>query len=284
VAPATAGFLRFAVAALMLMALTAWTHKGVPRIRRGQILPLFLLGLTGVFSYNIFFFKGLTLVHAGRAAMIIALNPITITLFSALIFKERLSPIQCAGVLLSVAGAVVVVSHGHPSMLFTQGVGLGEVLILGCVASWSAFSLIGKAVLSDLSPLVSITFAATIGGALLAVPAFMEGFPAQVPAYAVRDWLSIVYLGAFGTVFGFIWYYQGIRAIGPSRAGLFINVVPVSGILLARLILDEPVTLSLAVGGLLVLVGIYVTNRFRITREPAAAPPACTLPAGSRPA
>jgi len=73
-------------------------------------------------------------------------------------------------------------------------------------------------------------------------------------------WLSLFYLGFFGTVIGFVWYYEGIKALGPTKASLFINFVPISAVLLAFLILDEPITPSLLVGTILVSSGVYLTN------------------------
>jgi drug/metabolite transporter (DMT)-like permease len=74
------------------------------------------------------------------------------------------------------------------------------------------------------------------------------------------DWLSLFFLAFFGTVVGFVWYYEGIKSIGPTRAGLFINFVPVSAICLAWLLLGEPVTLSLLTGAVFVGTGVYMTN------------------------
>jgi hypothetical protein len=75
--------------------------------------------------------------------------------------------------------------------------------------------------------------------------------------------LLLFYLGVFGTVVGFVWYYEGIKSIGPSRASQFINLVPVSAIVLAFFLLDEPITASLAIGAALVVVGVYITNSLR---------------------
>jgi len=72
----------------------------------------------------------------------------------------------------------------------------------------------------------------------------------------------LAYLAVFGTVLGFLWYYEGIQAIGATKASLFINFVPVSAILMAFVILREPVTLSLLSGGMLVTGGVFLTNRF----------------------
>lgn len=262
VTPASAAFLRFAVATLCLHLLAWRIDGGLPRLRPGQAFGVTMAGLTGVFSYNLFFFTGLTYLTASRASLIIATNPVFIALASAAFFGDRLHRLRILGILLSGAGAMVVISKGRAGLFAAgAGLGVGEALIFGAVASWVAFSLIGKRVLADLSPLASITYAATAGTLALLVPALMDGLPSHLGGYRLADWLWIGYLGVFGTAVGFIWYYQGIRSIGPSRAGLFINFVPVSAILLGILILHEPVTASLFAGAALVTTGAFLTNR-----------------------
>lgn len=261
VGPFSASFLRFLTASFCLVLIT-WKIEGrFPGIRKQLIFPLILLGLTGVFSYNLFFFKGLRLIDAGRASIIIANNPIFITLLSMLLFKERITLLKFVGVLISVTGAVIAISRGDLNNIMTGGLGLGEFFIFCCVASWVCYSLIGKAVMTDLSPLVSVTYSAIIGTACLFIPALFEGILRDMKYYMTSEWISIFYLGFFGTVLGFVWYYEGIKKIGPTRAGLFINFVPIAAIILAFLILKEPLTLSLFVGALFVCSGVYLTNR-----------------------
>jgi drug/metabolite transporter (DMT)-like permease len=260
VPPFSAAFFRFLFAAACLYILAVRREGKIPRLERQHILPVALLGLTGVFAYNVFFFKGLKLITAGRASIIIANNPIIISVFSALFFKESLSPIKVAGILISVSGAVIAISGGDPLALFAGGIGIGDLLIFGCVLSWSAYSLIGKHVMRDLSPLAAVSHSAAVGVLALLIPAFMEGMPVAVPDYSMADWGNLAYLGLFGTVLGFVWYYEGIRVIGPSRASLFINFVPISAICLAHLILKEPLTVSLLVGGILVITGVTLNH------------------------
>jgi drug/metabolite transporter (DMT)-like permease len=112
-----------------------------------------------------------------------------------------------------------------------------------------------------LSPLVLVSYSATIGAVALFIPAYFEGLVQNIGSQSAVDWLCISYLGIFGTVAGFVWYYQGVERIGPTKAGLFINFVPIFAILSAFLILREPITLSLAVGAILVISGVYLTNR-----------------------
>jgi drug/metabolite transporter (DMT)-like permease len=260
VEPFSAAFLRFALASLLLLILTWRQEKRFPLPSKSQILPLVLLGLTGVFAYNAFFFNALRLIDAGRAAVIIALNPVFIGLLASYLFKDRLGPIKLIGILLSVTGAVVVISRGEVSHLFEGGIGWGEILTLGCMASWVTYSLIGKAILKGMSPLVSVSYSSVIGTVALFLPACAEGMISHFTEYGLSDWLGISYLGIFGTVLGFVWYYEGIQKIGPTRAGQFINFVPISAIVLAFFILGEPITWSLLLGSLFVVGGVYLAN------------------------
>ncbi|MEE9536434.1 MAG: DMT family transporter [Desulfobacterales bacterium] len=260
VGPFSAAFFRFAIASVFLV-LLAWKVEGkITLIKKRQILPVFLLGLTGVFCYNLFFFKGLKLIEASRAAIIIANNPIFITLFSAIFFKEKLNTLKITGILISVSGAIIAISRGDVLEILQGNLGLGEFYIFLCVVSWVIFSLLGKVVMTDLSPLSSVTYSSITGTILLFPPALREGL-ADCIYYSISDWWNIFYLGFFGTVLGIVWFYEGINQIGPTKAGLFINFVPISAILLAFFILGEPLTLSLLIGTILVTCGVYLTNR-----------------------
>ena len=260
VGPFSAAFFRFVVASIFLVFIT-WKVEGkIPVLRKRQILPILLLGMTGVFCYNLFFFKGLKLIEASRAAIIIANNPVFIALFSTVFFKEKLNALKVTGIIISVTGAVIAITRGDVLEILHGNLGLGDFYIFLCVLSWVIFSLLGKAVMVNLSPLSSVTYSIIIGTILLFVPALMEGLVDCI-YYSISDWWNIFYLGFFGTVLGFVWFYEGINQIGPTRAGLFINFVPISAVLLAFLILGEPLTFSLLIGTLLVSTGVYLTNR-----------------------
>jgi len=186
---------------------------------------------------------------------------VLIAIFATLLFDEKMTLLKACGILLSVAGAVVAISKGSLALLFSGGFGLGELMILCCVASWVSFSLIGKVAMQGMSPLRSITLSSIAGMVFLLVPAAREGVFSDMWQYGAPAWIALLYLGIFGTVLGFVWYYQGIALIGTMRAGLFINFVPISAIFLAWGLLGEPITSSLLVGLVLVLTGVYLTNR-----------------------
>jgi drug/metabolite transporter (DMT)-like permease len=261
VGPFSIGFLRFTIASMLLLGLT-WKIEGrLPPLRKYQILSIILLGLIGIGLYNVMFYKGLKIIEASRAALIIATCPIFITIFSAIFLKEKITPLKALGIAISVCGATVVISKGDMSRIIDGGIGRGELYIFCCVLSWATYSLIGKGVMKELSPLTAVSYSAAVGAIALFVPACFEGLIGNIAHQSARDWLCISYLGVFGTVIGFVWYYQGVERLGPTKAGLFINFVPIFGILSAFLILRERVTFSLAVGAVLVISGVYLTNR-----------------------
>jgi drug/metabolite transporter (DMT)-like permease len=259
--PFTIAFLRFAMASVLLLSLT-WIKEGrLPRVSLRQMPLVILLGMTGIFAYNVLFFKGLSLIEAGRAALIVATCPAFIAIASILFLREKIGPVQAIGIPLSILGATVVISKGDLGQIVAGGVGRGELYILGCVLNWAAYSLLGKVVMRQLSPLASVSYSSLIGAIALAFPALYEGLTRTVRHASLLDWTSIAYLAVFGTVIGFVWFYQGVQLIGTTRAGLFINFVPISAVILAFFMLREPITWSLAVGAVLVLSGVYLTNR-----------------------
>ncbi|MBW2514704.1 MAG: DMT family transporter [Deltaproteobacteria bacterium] len=260
VAPFSAAFLRFVIASIPLLILTYRMEGRFPPIQKEKLFYLLLLGLTGVFSYNVFFFKGLRLIHAGRASLIIANNPIFIAMASFFLFKEKLNAVKIVGILVSVTGAMIAISRGNLQGMLTESFGFGDLFIFLAVLSWVTYSLIGKRVMQDVSAIEAVTYASVTGAVMLFPAALAEGMPTDIFNYTLSNWFSLLYLGIFGTVLGFVWYYEGIKKIGPSKASLFINFVPISAIVLAFLFLDEPITLSLLAGAAMVSLGVYLTN------------------------
>ncbi|HPJ92404.1 MAG TPA: DMT family transporter [Deltaproteobacteria bacterium] len=261
IGPFSGSFLRFVFASVFLLVICHSLEGGLPRLKGPQILTAVLLGLTGVFAYNVLFLAGLKTVSAGRASIIIANNPVFLALFSSLIFKEQLSVRRVFGIVLSLMGAVIAITRGNPSMIWQGAVGFGEVLIFGCVASWVSYSLIGKKLMQDISPVSAVTYSSIFGALFLSFPAYMEDITHSFANYSFLTWMSILYLAAFGTVIGFTWFYEGIKTIGATRSGVFINFVPISAILMAFVILGEKMDISLVFGVTLVTLGVFLTNR-----------------------
>lgn len=133
VGPFSIAFLRFAIASMLLLLLT-WKLEGkFPGMTKRRIALVILLGMTGIFTYNVLFFKGLKLIEASRAALIIATCPVFITLCSASFLKEKINLVKGLGIVISVCGAIVVISRGDIKDIFAGSLGMGELYIFCCV-------------------------------------------------------------------------------------------------------------------------------------------------------
>jgi drug/metabolite transporter (DMT)-like permease len=260
--PLAASSLRFILASTMLLLAILIRDKSLPGLTWKQWGAMGLLGLTGVFSYNIFFFTGLQTVEAGRASMIIAVNPVVTTLLAIFFFGERCNLQRSIGMIFSVSGAMVVISRGNPvALLQGNSGGIGEFYILGCVLSWSAYTLIGKRLLKDVEPLIAVAYSCSIGAVFLTVAALNNGQWIEVNEITAISAGCLFYFAFFGTTLGFIWFYDGVKKLGAARAAMYVNLVPVSGIILGILILGEQLSTSLFIGSGFVFTGLFLINR-----------------------
>ena len=105
-----------------------WHFEGrLQPLRKKQIFLVFLSGMTGVFLYNVFFLTGLQTVMASRASVIVASNPVFISLFASLLFRgERMTLLKMVGIVLSVSGAIYVISRGNPAEILQGGSAAGR--------------------------------------------------------------------------------------------------------------------------------------------------------------
>ena len=227
--------------------------------------PYALLGLTGILAYNLFFFYGLTYATATESSLIIASSPIVAALLGVVFLRERLLPGRAVGIALSTAGVVVLVlgaAAGSPDPGVQGGRVPGALLMLGGVVSWAVYSVVGKTVLSHVSPWVATSRAAYWGTLFLTVLVVLRPDPTSV-ALARMDapaWLGIGYLSLVCTVFGFVAWYRGVAAVGVAGSAAFLNLVPLFTLAMAAATLGERLAWIQGVGGLMVMGGVYLVG------------------------
>jgi drug/metabolite transporter (DMT)-like permease len=137
---------------------------------------------------------------------------------------------------------------------------VGDALFVGAAVSWAAYTLAGRRATARYGS-VSANVYATAAGALLLLPvSFLTGGWSPLARAPVQAWGSIAYLSVGGTVLGFVAFYEGVRLIGAARASSFALLVPIFGVLSSVLVLGEPLRRMLAVGGAVVLAGLWLAE------------------------
>lgn len=262
--PLFAASLRFLLASIALLLFVWLAQVQLLRPSLRQWLQLALLGFFGIFFYNLCFFYGLHYINASRASLIVALNPAVIGLASWLLFKERLGRAKVAGIAICIAGASIVIVSRNPQLLATNAdAWIGDLLIFGCVLSWGVYSLFSRELNQTLGPVQTVTYSILLGTAMLWATSALRGELSvdTLVSLGPQQWLSLMYLGVLGSALAYIGYYDGIRKIGATRSGVFIALNPLTAVILGALLLGEQLTLTMCLGGGLILTGIYLCNK-----------------------
>lgn len=259
--PFSSAFLRFLLASLFLVFLTRRLESSLPPLTRRTLPWLLLLAASGIFAYNALFFAGLRTVPAGRAALILASAPSVMALCARVLFKERLSRTAALGIAISLGGVALIVAGSETGLGLANGLTAGDMCIFGCVATWTVYTLAGKKAMEHVAPYGAVTWSCILGALMLLPAALAFGLIQDIRHADPTVWGCLVFFGVLATGFGFSWYYEGVRALGPTKAGVFINLVPVVAVFLGWIVLDEQPAVTLAVGGTLVLCGVWLTNK-----------------------
>jgi drug/metabolite transporter (DMT)-like permease len=260
VPPLAAAVWRFLFAVVSLTAIVLWHHRRLPVLRRAEWLYVLALGATGIFLYNICFLFGMQHMAAGRGALVVALNPVMVTLGAWLLLGESMTRLKALGSGVALIGCLTVIGKGSPLVPLTGDIGAGEWLILACAVLWASYTLIGRMAMRTISPLVATAYASVAGWLMLLTVALAHAPGELAPDYSMRSWAALLFLGLLGTTLGFTWFNQGVQKIGAARASIFINLVPVAAVLQAAWLLDERPGPSVLFGGLLVLTGVALTQ------------------------
>lgn len=259
-APLAAAAVRFLLAGLVLAGVALLAEGRVPRPGNSREWgSVSGLAMTGIFIYALCFFYGLKHITAGRGALVVALNPVVAALAAWFLGQERMNRSKLAGIGIALLGCLTVIGNGDPLALLHGAVGIGEWLIVGCVLCWTVYTFIGRHATRSLTPLVSTLWASLIGALLLGTTALIQGATSPLH-WSATVWASVVFLAIGGTALGFTWFAAGVKALGAAKASAFVNLVPVFAVLQAALLLGEHLETAVLGGGLLVIVGVWLTT------------------------
>jgi len=234
---------------------------------RANIWLLLALGAIGMAMFNMLMYLSLRHTTAVNVSIIQAVMPVFIIVANFVVFRQRVVVLQCLGLIFSILGVLVISTSGNPSAFFTEGLNRGDLIMLVASAFYAGytFGLRWRPDIHWLSFMWVLAAGATLGVFPFAVwEMATSGF--TVPS--IGGWWMLVYVMLFPTVISQLAYAKGVSILGGNRAGLFINLVPIFGSLLAVLVLREAFQWHHAAGLVMVVGGImlaeYVAGRAAI--------------------
>lgn len=260
VSPMLLNLLRWVIAAVVLGFLARDKLRGDWAAIRKSAGLLVALGLGGMTIFGAGLYLALNFTSAINVSIMQASMPLVVIVTGYLVYGTRTSPAQVAGFLISVVGVLVTVSHGDIWHLSELGLNAGDAIMFVAILSYGLYTVGLRR-----RPKVhwqTFMLALMVAAAATSIPpAVLEWTVGRSGWPTAQGWMIVAYTGIFPSLLAQAFYVRGVELIGPNRAGLFINLVPISGTLLSILILGEAFHLYQALALALVLGGIWLAER-----------------------
>ena len=258
-APFIITFGRFLFACLWLFPILMLQKQRV-LIDRDLLKIFVVLGFTGIFLHNVLMYKGLEYISASITSLIFAFIVVQVAVIDSIIYRKLPSLGSILGIILSVLGIVIVVTGGDLSDLETGEFGWGIFLIFGSALSWAIYTVVSRRALRQHSPLI-VTSYASLAGLALTLPFPITNFKTTTFIFSdSSSILFVIFLGVASSAITFIWHHQAIKKLGVLSTSIYLNLMPIFGVLSAALILGETIDRYVLVGGVLVICGIVLVN------------------------
>ena len=269
VPPFTIAALRFGIASVLLFAWARIANRPLSPIGRSDVPMILGLAVTAVAGYNWLFLTALTLAPAADGAILVpGLAPVFTAVIAGIVLREHLGLRGFAGLAIAAVGLLLVVGPGGEAGGTRL---LGDALFVAGAVLWGVYSVLAR-IASRRFDAVSTTLYGTALGTLILIPLAVAERGGEAVAGAPFEALAgIGYLAVFGTVAAFVLLNLGVARVGAARASAFALLVPVVGVLTSVAFLDEELGPLTVIGGIVVLVGLWLIEH-RGGR--AASPPA----------
>ena len=260
IAPVTLSFLRWSFAFLIILPF-AWRHL----VRdwnaiRGRLGVMIVLSITGIGAFNTLQYWALEHTQALNTLLLQSAAPLVVAVWSLALLGVRLTLAQAAGVLLSMAGVLIILMHGDLTKLSNIEFNIGDLIFIVALAIFGIYSVLSlkRPNIHGLS-FVAFTFGA---GAACLIPLFIwELFARPLMQLDTANLLTLAYVALFPSTIAYLCYNRGVQLIGANRAAPFFHVVPVFGTVMSIIFLGEHPQAFHFIGFALVLTGVFVASR-----------------------
>lgn len=255
VAPVTLIFLRFSIAAAVLLLIV----RELPPVRAWPALAG--MGFVGVFVHQMLQSYALTMTSATSTGWLIGVTPIWSALLSALVLRERFGFWKVVGLVGGFAGALLVVTRGEFSArVLGRPSTAGDLLILISTVNWALYSVLGHRTIRELGPRRATSGAMLFGAAMLTPVFVVQRGWRQVPALSVTGWSAVLFLALACSAAGYLFWYGALERIEVSRVAALLYAEPLVTFSAAVLLLGEQVSGVVVAGGVLVLASVLIAQ------------------------
>lgn len=230
-------------------------------LARQHFKLLLVLVVSGVIGFNLLTYWALNYTTAINVTLLNSATPLFMIILSYVAFREKMTSRIFVSIMLSIIGIVWVTTQGSLERLLALQFNSGDLIMLVAVFSWSVYSIILKQKGNVMSPLPLFGYCLVLGVIFSIPAAFVELQFKTIHSFGYKEIFALLYLGFFPSVCSFLLWNRSLVLVGPSKASIYQNLIPVFAAIFAYFMLGERLTLAHIVGGLLVFVGVFLAAR-----------------------
>jgi drug/metabolite transporter (DMT)-like permease len=251
--------MRFFVVCITLTIILLFQRERFSKLRKKDVLPIFLIGVLGVIGYHLGLNYGEQFISPSAASLIIATIPVFVVILAFVFLRERMSLKTFLGVIISLFGVIAISIWGRQNASIDISYVSGALAVLIASLLGAFYTIAGKKLLDRYSAL-SLTVYAMLLGSLGLIPFVSSSLFEQVANMSSDGWFAVIFLGLFSTVIGYVLWYMALEIKTASEISVYLYAVPVLSTIVSYRWFGDESTLFFIIGGLLVIVGLIIVN------------------------
>lgn len=204
---------------------------------------------------------GMKETTATNTAWILAFAPMSVALLAWVYLKERFSWLGWTGLIVATIGLVAMVFNGDlVNLTFVKS--RGDLIVFTSCFSWAIYTILTRELMAQLSPMAATFWMVTVAGAIFVPYTLITSGIGVYAALEFRTWIALIFLGVFCLAIAFWLWSEGLKRLSATKVGVVLYIEPLVATYAAWLILDEQITLWIIGGGLLIMAGVYISEKF----------------------
>jgi drug/metabolite transporter (DMT)-like permease len=257
-------FFRWFFVFLIISPILIIRHKNIFNSLRENFKILTLLAILGITTFNTLLYFALTATTSTNALILNSTVPILVLILSYFILKQKIYLYQFTGIVLSTFGVVFLILKADISNMLRLEFNQGDILIIISSTAWALYSVLVKFKPKDLNDFEYFATIVTIG-LLLLLPFYLaQGYSMQKELAVLKNnYLIFLYVSIFASITSYYLWHYGIEKIGASKTAQFTHLMPLFGIVLASIFLQETLEIYHLLGAVFIAFGIYLSLFYR---------------------
>jgi drug/metabolite transporter (DMT)-like permease len=259
ISPPLVLFYRSAIAAFIYVLWMLFTKKKLVLHDKKDIFIIFILGVLNIPINQFLFLESIKLTSPPNVALAYALTPGFVLVIAMLFLKEKATFLKIMGISIAIIGTVIVLFE--KGFNFSSKSFIGDLLALTAAFAWALYTVIGKNFSMKYGATYS-TALSMITGFILYIPIFIFlNIPLAISTIIYINWLQILYLAIFSSVLAYALWYYALKKRDASKISVFNNLQPILTTILSIFFLNYHLSAYFVVGGILIIIGIYITQK-----------------------